>query len=61
MTRNDPMVHAGALKHAIRLLRWLAENEGDDPEVIEVVKQSRECARALVRDLRRWERKKART
>jgi hypothetical protein len=37
----------GALAHAVRLLRWIDENEGDDPEVVEIKKQSREVARSL--------------
>jgi hypothetical protein len=42
---NNP----GALRHAVRLLRWIAENEGDDPQLIEIVKQAREVARSLDR------------
>jgi hypothetical protein len=57
MRRDDPMVHPGALKQAIRVLRWWGKDQGDDDIVIEMVKQGREAASALMRDLRTWERR----
>jgi hypothetical protein len=47
------MVHTGAVKQAINVLRWWANTEGDDPRVIEMIKQSKECARDLEQDLTR--------
>lgn len=44
---NRVSVHHGAAAQAIRLLRWWAEDCGDDPDVIEAIKQSKECARDL--------------
>jgi hypothetical protein len=57
MKRDYPNVHPRALKQAIRVLRWWAMDQGDDDIVVEHVKQSREAARALMRDLRTWERR----
>lgn len=42
---SDP----GAFVHAVRLLRWWAEDASDEPKVVEMIKQSREVARALAR------------
>lgn len=42
---NDP----GAFVHAVRLLRWWANDESDEPKVVEMIKQSHEVARALAR------------
>lgn len=39
----------GALAHAVRLLRWWAADESDDPDVLERIRQSHEVARSLVR------------
>lgn len=47
-------VDIGTLKHAIRILKFWADNEGDDPEIREAVMQTVEVARALIRDLRRF-------
>lgn len=35
------------VKHAIDLLRWWADDLGDDPDVLEHIKQSLECAQEL--------------
>lgn len=37
----------GAVGHAIHLLRWWAEDAGDQPDVVEMIKQSKECAGEL--------------
>lgn len=50
---NRITVHTGAVKQALRILRWLATDVGDDPFVVEMVKQSKECARDLERDLKK--------
>lgn len=42
---HDP----GALAHAVSLLRWWADDVSDEPDVVEKVKQSKECARAIGR------------
>lgn len=54
MRQRDPLRRAidrdpGALAHAVRLLKWWAEDMSDDPQILEMVKQSREVARALTR------------
>jgi hypothetical protein len=46
------VVDIGTVKHAIRLLKWWADDESDDPGVREVIMQSVEVARAFTRDLR---------
>lgn len=60
MTRQDPMVHPGALKQAIRVLRWWTRALVT-PITIQALNeaflQSREAARALERDLVKWEAK----
>jgi hypothetical protein len=53
LTVNRVIVHAGAVAQAIRLLRWWAHDASDHPMVVEVIKQSKECARDLAADLRR--------
>lgn len=37
--------------HAISLLRWWADDEGDDPDVLEHIQQSKECASELEANL----------
>lgn len=37
--------------HAIALLRWWAEDATDEPEILEQIRQSRECAGELERAL----------
>jgi hypothetical protein len=50
---NGVTVHAGALKQAIWLLRWWADDGSDAPEIVEMMRQSKEAARDLERDLQR--------
>jgi len=49
---KDPLRRAyernpGVLAHAARVLRWWANDASDDPRVVEMKKQARECARGL--------------
>lgn len=37
----------GALAHAVTLLRWWANDGSDNPEVIKIIRQSRDVARVL--------------
>lgn len=53
---NRIIVHTGAVKQAIWLLRWWADDGTDDPRILELMQQSRECARDLAADVRRHER-----
>lgn len=39
----------------IRLLRWWADDESDEPDVLEIIKQSKEAARDLECDVQRQE------
>jgi len=48
---NRVIVNAGAAKQAIKLLRWWAEDCSDEPRVVEMIKQSKECARDLEHSL----------
>ena len=50
---NRVTVHTGAAAQAIRLLRWWANDESDEPRVVEMIKQSRECARDLEQDVKK--------
>lgn len=62
--KRDPLRAAferdpGCLKHAVRILAWWADDHGDDPDVLEAIKQSREVARSLARLQRAARRKRA--
>lgn len=48
---NRVTVHAGALEQAITLLRWWADDGGDETEILEMIQQSKEAARDLERDV----------
>lgn len=45
MTPRD-RAHVAVL-HAVRLLRWWAEDETDEPEILEIIQQSKEVADEL--------------
>jgi len=52
--KRDPLRTAydhdpGTIRQAIRLLKWWADDESDEPEVIEAKKQSIEVVRSLRR------------
>lgn len=44
-TNVGPGIHT--IRHAIALLKYLAEDATDDPQILEVIRQSTECAGAL--------------
>jgi hypothetical protein len=54
--RVGPGVHT--LKHAIRLLRWWANDEGDAPAILKMIQQSKECADELEQFAQRLEGKR---
>lgn len=50
---NQVVVHRGAAAQAVKLLRYWAVDGTDEPFILEMMKQSRECANDLQASLRR--------
>jgi hypothetical protein len=54
----DPTVPLGGLKHAVALLQWWANHQGNGAIVREMQQQSKECRRELLAALRRFEKRR---